>query len=109
MWRVVCVGPGPLDRVRRVQDRGPFHDDKGRAHSFAEFLRSTGLYESVKVEESTSKPAAAAVSTNLPPKAPDQPVEAAPPAADRSVADLSSLLDESPVADPAPPDGADAG
>lgn len=49
MWRIVCVGPSPNDRVRRVTDRGPLHTSKQRAHSIAAYLRSTGLYESVKV------------------------------------------------------------
>ena len=53
MWRVVCVGPGSSGRVRRVRDKGPLHPDRSRALSIADFLRSTGLYESVKVEGST--------------------------------------------------------
>ena len=53
MWRIVCIGPGPLDRERRIVDRGPLHADRQRALSFAEFLRATGLYESVKVVGST--------------------------------------------------------
>jgi hypothetical protein len=109
MWRVVCVGPGPMDRVRRVHDRGPLHHDKGRAHSFAEFLRSTGLYESVKVEESTLKAAAVATSPNPPPNARDASDGGASPKAEKSLDDLSSLLDESPAADPASPEESGAG
>jgi hypothetical protein len=87
--------------VRRIHDRGPLHHDKGRANAFAEFLRSTGLYESVKVEESTLKAAAAGTSPDLPPKARAALDETASPKAERSLDDLSSLLDESPAADPA--------
>lgn len=49
MWQVVCVGPGPEDKVRRVVDRGPLHPDKTRADSIAEWLKKTGLYETVTV------------------------------------------------------------
>jgi hypothetical protein len=59
MWRVVCVGPTPEDRVRRVTDRGPLHTEKARAESFATFLRATGLYESVRVEAGSVATAAA--------------------------------------------------
>lgn len=49
MWQVVCIGPGPLDRQRRIADRGPLHPNKDTATAFATYLRGTGLYESVKV------------------------------------------------------------
>ncbi len=51
MWRVVCVGPSPRDRIRRVVDRGPLHQQKSRAEAYAGFLRATGLYETVTVED----------------------------------------------------------
>ena len=49
MWRVICLGPGPQDRPRRVADRGPLLDSEARAQSLAQQLRATGLYERVKV------------------------------------------------------------
>jgi hypothetical protein len=55
MWRVVCIGPGPSNRPRRVVDKGPLHPDKQRAIAIANFLRSTGLYESVKIEKPTAR------------------------------------------------------
>ena len=60
MWQVVCVGPSPMDRIRRVVDKGPLLPDLRRANSIAGFLRSTGLYESVKVEGSSARLATAA-------------------------------------------------
>jgi hypothetical protein len=54
MWRVVCVGPGPMDRQRRVVDRGPLHSHKARAEAFANYLRDTGMYESVELDENSS-------------------------------------------------------
>lgn len=52
MWRVVCAGPGPRETPRRRIDRGPLLADKARAYAIAEWLRSTGIYEYVKVESS---------------------------------------------------------
>lgn len=52
MWRVVCVGPGPLDKERRVVDRGPLLVDKRRALAIKDWLVATRLYESVEVEAS---------------------------------------------------------
>ena len=60
MWRVVCVGPGPMDRIRRVCDRGPLQPDKARVDALATYLRSTGLYEWVRVEGASVKPVAGA-------------------------------------------------
>ncbi len=57
MWRVVCIGPSPLDQVRRVVDKGPLHPDHGRVNVIATQLRATGLYESVTVEGSAVKSA----------------------------------------------------
>ncbi|MDO9356462.1 MAG: hypothetical protein Q7T55_22380 [Solirubrobacteraceae bacterium] len=53
MWRIVCTGPGPQDKLRRVTDRGPLHGDRQRTLAMAAFLRSTGLHESVKVVSSS--------------------------------------------------------
>ena len=55
MWQIVCIGPGPLGRVRRVVDRGPLHADKSRAQWIARYLRETGLYESVTVVSGAMK------------------------------------------------------
>jgi hypothetical protein len=95
-----------LDRVRRVHDRGPLHFDKARANSIATFLRSTGLYESVKVEGSTVNAGSLAAPSFKPSDAPGNTVL---PTAEKSLDDLSSLLDESPAADPASSEEADAG
>lgn len=54
MFRVVCVGPGPRERPRRVIDRGPLHHEERRAIAAADWLRATGLYESVTVERTGS-------------------------------------------------------
>lgn len=51
VWRVVCIGPGPGDVVRRVTDRGPILTSKEQADAIAAWLRSTGLYEIVHVEQ----------------------------------------------------------
>jgi len=64
MWRIVCIGPGPQDSMRRVVDRGPLHNDRERVQAMAAFLRSTGLYESVKVVGSSV--AAASVTPRQP-------------------------------------------
>lgn len=90
MWRVVCIGPGPLDRVRRVIDRGPLHADKAKVTSMANLLRSTGLYESVKVEGSSVK--AAAVAAPDPFDVASETPFAAPK--EKSLDDLSALIDE---------------
>ncbi len=88
MWRIVCVGPSPMDRVRRIEDRGPLHPDQGRAHSIAEFLRATGLYESVTVVGSSVK-AAAIASLDM------SSVEATETKkSEQSLDDLSAALDE---------------
>jgi len=50
VWRVVCVGPGPNDKPRRRVDKGPLMPEKARATAIAAWLRSTGLYESVTVQ-----------------------------------------------------------
>ena len=51
------MGPSPLDRVRRVEDRGPLHVDHERAVAIAAFLRATGLYEVVTVVGTSVKTA----------------------------------------------------
>ena len=56
MWRVVSVGPGPQEALRRVTDKGPWQEDEARANGIAAWLRSTGLYESVLVEGVDSQP-----------------------------------------------------
>jgi hypothetical protein len=81
-----------MDRVRRVIDRGPLQPDKGRAHSIADYLRSTGLYESVTVEISSVK-----VDSSAAPDGPDLSFkmgdgEVAP--AEKSLDELSSMIDE---------------
>jgi hypothetical protein len=53
MWRVVCAGPGVNDSPRRVVDHGPLHMDRARAQAIADWLASTGLYESIKVVSSS--------------------------------------------------------
>lgn len=52
MWRIVCIGPGPRGLPRRIVDRGPLLVDEQRAHAIAAWLKSTGLYESVRVARS---------------------------------------------------------
>ncbi|CAN5921038.1 hypothetical protein BH11PSE8_BH11PSE8_43490 [soil metagenome] len=52
MWRVVCVGPGPFDKERRVVDKGPLLVDERHALAIRQWLAGTGLYESVTVETS---------------------------------------------------------
>lgn len=95
MWRIVCVGPGPLDHVRRVVDRGPLHPDRARANQIADFLRATGLYESVKVVGSTVKAAAvASADPDFSFNPADGPGAAS---AGKSLDDLSSALDEEPA------------
>ena len=99
MWRVVCVGPSPLDKVRRVIDRGPLHSDKDRSSAIAAFLRATGLYESVSVVAANVDGAAVA--------APDLEIKVddiapvAEPSIDRMsplIAEQASLEPESPAA-----------
>ena len=87
MWRVVCKGPGPLDRHRRVVDCGPLHPQKDRAEWFATFLRGTGLYESV-VLVSTGVPDDADVA----PPPPRANAKTAGPLSE-SMDDLSKLFD----------------
>jgi len=44
-----------MDTQRRVVDRGPMHPQKARAESFANYLRATGLYESVELVSSEAR------------------------------------------------------
>jgi len=97
MWRVVCVGPGPRDRVRRLVDRGPLLTDELRAISIANYLRSTGFYESVKVEVSSAS--AAVIGT---PDMSFQMGEEDAHAREKSVDELSSLIEETGRPDTAP-------
>ena len=62
MFRVVCTGPWPYDRPRRVTDRGPLLPDAARAERLARWLRGTGLYERVDVVRANAPVTAAAVS-----------------------------------------------
>jgi len=88
----VCIGPGPLDCVRRIEDRGPLHPDRRRANAIAAFLRSTGLYESVTVVGSTVK-AAMVGSPDTATNPRDVPAQASEA---QALDDLAALLDESP-------------
>ena len=56
MWRVICLGPGPLDQPRRILDRGPLLDSEARAEAIARRLRATGLYERVEVRRIAGAP-----------------------------------------------------
>lgn len=98
MWRVVCVGPGPRDRVRRLVDRGPLLTDELRAISIANYLRSTGFYESVKVEVSS----AGAALIGAPDMSFQMGEEDAHPR-EKSVDDLSALIEETGRPASAPP------
>lgn len=86
MWRVVCVGPGPQDRIRRVVDRGPLHPDQARTHALAQQLRATGLYEFVRVEGSSVK------SSKMPGSSQSQSPSAANSSADSSAPPVDDAL-----------------
>jgi hypothetical protein len=76
-----------MDRQRRVVDRGPLHSQKGRAESFANYLRDTGLYESVEVVSSQA-PTGEAISVETRGQA--TPIAAVP---DPTLDELSKLFD----------------
>ena len=59
MFRVVCTGPWPYARPRRVTDRGPLLPDAMRAERMARWLRGTGLYERVDVVRANARVMAA--------------------------------------------------
>jgi len=88
MWRVVCIGPGPMDRQRRVVDRGPLHAHKARTEAFANYLRKTGPYESVELVSSES-PTGDAIAVKSHEHAPPPNPAAANPTLD----ELSKLFD----------------
>ena len=98
MWRVVCVGPGPRERSRRMIDRGPLLPDEKRAISIAAYLRSTGLYESVKVEVSSASAALMDA-----PEISFQMGKQDAPSNKKSLDELSSLVDDSVSQSSVPP------
>ena len=76
-----------MDGQRRIVDRGPMHPQKARVESFANYLRATGLYESVELVSSEARALDTAAGGAL------AKASVADASSEPSLGDLSGLFD----------------